>query len=113
MNTSATDFDINSILHLGSSGPVDARRDLQCRFDAFSNKTLTVSAGERLSLSTPLSVEHNDAMFLGEVIGCTPENGSTYQIRIRVHQVVSGLQGLMNLRAQLLGEPVNEPARAR
>ena len=113
VNTSATGFDTNSILHLGSSGPVEARRDLHCQFDAFSNKTLTVSAGESLSLSTPLSVEYNDAMFLGDVIGCNLENGSPYQIRIRVHQVVSGLQGLMNLRAQLLGEPVNELARAR
>jgi hypothetical protein len=54
-------------------------------------------------MSSPVSVEYNDAMFLGEVIICQPAGDGNYRVEIRVEQILTGLQSLIALRAGLLG----------
>ena len=85
-------------------------------------KRLFVESPERISMSTPVSVEYNDAMFLGEVVLCKPTGDGNYRVEIFVEQILTGLQSLMALRAGLLGDtsaavkpqafvPLNEPKR--
>jgi len=74
-------------------------------------KTLRLEAPERISMSAPVSVEYSDAMFLGEVIGCQRGSGGVWELNIKVSQILTGLQSLCALRAQLLGE--NVPASVR
>jgi hypothetical protein len=68
-------------------------------------KHLRLEAPERISISAPVSVEYSDAMFLGEVIGCQRAVGGGWELHIKVDQILTGLQSLCALRAQLLGEP--------
>ena len=72
-------------------------------FVEMHGKRLHLEAKEPVSPSTAVTVECEDAMFLGEVIAVSQENGR-YQIEVAVEQVLSGLQSLMALRSQLLGE---------
>ena len=86
-------------------------------------KRLTLDCPQRISMSTAISVEYNDAMFLGEVMLCKPTGEGNYCVEIRVEQILTGLQSLMALRAGLLGSavpvkpeafvPVNMPARTQ
>ena len=69
-------------------------------------KRLLLEANERLPISTPVSVECEDAMFLGEVVACAKTSSQGWKLDIKVEQIVDGLQGLMALRARLLGEGV-------
>ena len=69
---------------------------------------MVLESPERLNISTPISVEYNDAMFLGEVIGCRREN-DTWQMIVNVEQILTGLESLMALRAGLLGEQQQAP----
>lgn len=59
---------------------------------------------ERLGISTAVSVEYNDSLFLGEVIGCRSGGEDIWRMDIKVEQILTGLQNLMALRAGLLGE---------
>lgn len=70
---------------------------------------MVLESPERLGIATPISVEYNDAMFLGEVIGCRRETADTWQMVVNVEQILTGLQSLMALRAGLFGE--EEPQR--
>jgi hypothetical protein len=70
---------------------------------------MVLETPERLDISTPISVEYNDAMFLGEVIGCRRESEDTWQMIVNVEQILTGLQSLMALRAGLLGEHESQP----
>lgn len=68
-------------------------------------KRLTVDATEDVPVSSPVSVEYDDALFLGEVVTCAAhEKGWT--VEIKVEQILSGLQSLMALRARLLSESI-------
>lgn len=51
----------------------------------------------------PLSVEHEDALYLGEVVHCLALD-SVYEVEVEVEQVLTGLQSLVSLRARLLDE---------
>ncbi|MFL6448855.1 MAG: hypothetical protein ACJ746_14380 [Bryobacteraceae bacterium] len=68
-------------------------------------KRLIVDVKEPIAISAAVTVECDDAMFLGEVVAATEQNGR-YHVEVSVEQVLSGLQSLMALRAQLLGENV-------
>jgi hypothetical protein len=72
-------------------------------------RRLVLETEERIAVSTALSVEYNDAMFLGEVVVCTPTGDNTWKIEIQIEQILTGLQSLMALRAGLLGEAAPEP----
>ena len=71
-----------------------------------SGDRLLIETGRRLSLSTGLSIECNDALFLGEVISCRQRENETFEAQIKVEQILTGLQSLIGLRARLLGEGV-------
>ncbi|HEX4807416.1 MAG TPA: hypothetical protein VH325_00710 [Bryobacteraceae bacterium] len=65
---------------------------------------------EAIAMSSVISVQCEDAMFLGEVASCVGEGEGRWRAEVRVEQILSGLAGLMSLRARLLGEPVPELA---
>ena len=72
-------------------------------------KRLGVDAAERIAVSTPVSVEYNDALFLGEVLRCSQSGNGSWDVEIKVEQILTGLQSLMKLRAHLIGEKVPQP----
>jgi hypothetical protein len=67
----------------------------------FAHQWLTLIAGERLAASTVVGVEHNDVLFLGQVVHSTPWGNDEWAIDIKVEQTLTGLQSLLTLRAQL------------
>lgn len=71
-------------------------------------KRLSVEAAEALPVSTALSVECDDELFLGEVVTCS-EAEQNWKLEIKVEQILTGLQSLMALRARLLSEGVPQP----
>ena len=80
------------------------RYTVPCWFRSTEGKRLNLLTKERLLTSTAISVEHNDAMFLGEVVACTQGCNQEWHVEVKVEQVLTGLQSLMALRARLLGE---------
>jgi hypothetical protein len=100
-----------------------AKLHVPSTFSAMEGKRLILEASERISLSTPVSVEYDDAMFLGEVMLCKPMGEGNYRVEIYVEQILTGLQSLMALRDGLLGDgqalaprafvPVSMPQRSQ
>ncbi len=70
------------------------------------HKRLILEATEPLPISTVISVEHEDVLFLGEVLTCRVTSGPAWNIEVKVAQILTGLQNLMALRKGLLGEGV-------
>ena len=66
-------------------------------------KRLSLKADEALPVSSVISVEHDDELFLGEVVSCV-EAERGWDLQIKVEQILTGLQSLMALRARLLSE---------
>lgn len=91
-----------------ASGSSETRTSVACTFQEMQGKRMHLEAAQRLTISSPVSVECNDAMFLGEVIACSPVAGS-WHIEIKVKQILTGLQSLVALRSRLLGEGVSSP----
>jgi hypothetical protein len=58
---------------------------------------------QAIPASVPLSVEHDDALYLGEVVHCVALD-CVYEVDIEVEHVLTGLQSLVSLRARLLDE---------
>jgi hypothetical protein len=76
------------------------RRKLHVVFQTFADKCLTLTTSDQVAISTIVGVEHNDVLFVGEVVRCTPA-GEQWAIDIKVAQTLTGLQSLLILRAQL------------
>lgn len=91
-----------------------AKLEIPSIFTAMEGKRLVLDSPERISLGTAVSVEYNDAMFLGEVTLCRTAPSGNYRVEIFVEQILTGLQSLMALRAGLLGNasPVKPQAFA-
>jgi len=83
-----------------------AKRSIPCAMQGMDGRRLIVEAGESLSLSTALSIEHEDNLFLGEVVACAAQSPGLYRMEIKIEQILTGLHSLMALRARLLGEAV-------
>ncbi len=66
-------------------------------------KCLILEVSAPLRVSTAVTVEYNDALFLGEIIACAEVNGLC-KVEVKVEQILTGLQSLITLRARLLGE---------
>ena len=60
-------------------------------------------ASEPVPSGAAVSVEHEDALLLGEVVVSVPKPHA-WHIEVRVEQVLNGLMNLMALRAHLLNE---------
>jgi hypothetical protein len=71
-------------------------------------RRLALEASEAIAISTAVSVEHDDSLFLGEVVTCTSE-GEAWRLEIKIEQILTGLQSLMALRAHLLSEGITQP----
>ena len=78
----------------------------ECRvsgtFYRFEHQQLLLTTGQPLSKASAVTVEHEDVLFLGEVVACTPEQAGIWQVLIRVHQLLNGLQSLTIRRERLL-----------
>ena len=108
-----TDSSTPAVIQLADSEPDGTKRRIACFFRKFESKRLQLEVSESLKYGCAISVEYNDALFLGDVVGCTRTNG-TWDIDVQVKQVLSGLQSLMTLRDRLLGESVRvSPVEAR
>ena len=103
--TSMFDQNTNSaILSLSSKDQHGRREEIPCVFRALEGKRLCLQSNQRLALSAVASVEHNDAMFLGEVMSCTSLPSGFWQVELKVEQMLTGLESLIALRSRLLGE---------
>jgi hypothetical protein len=71
-------------------------------FYRFEHQQLLLATGQQLSVSSAVTVEHEDVLFLGEVLACTSEQEGVWKVLIRVHQLLNGLQSLTILRERLL-----------
>ena len=114
----ATSVQVNdSILHLPSDETGGARRSVPCAILEIHGQYLRVITTHPVSAGAAISVEGADAMFLGEVVRATNEDGR-YRLDVRVEQILNGLMSLMSLRARLLDGaaqpgPVVQPAPVR
>jgi hypothetical protein len=86
-----------------------AKRSIPCAFQGTEGRRLILEADESLAPSTALSIEHEDNLFLGEVVACAPHSPGIYRMEIKIEQILTGLHSLMALRARLLGEGVPQP----
>jgi hypothetical protein len=75
-------------------------------------RRLMLNSTERISLSTPVSIEYNDALFLGEIMLCKPDSTGSFTVEVKVEQVLTGLESLMALRAGLMGDAAAAQQRA-
>jgi len=105
VNSSYTQKNQTAILTLTDSGS-GQKRNFPCQFGGLQSKRLTLECQERPAISAAISVEYGDAMFLGEVVSAHSLPHGYWQIDVHVEQVLSGLQSLLALRCQLLGEAV-------
>ncbi len=96
------------MLQVPAQGGKGGKRGVACTFNGMQGKRLSVEASEGLAVSTPVSLEYNDALFLGEVVSCAASDQG-WTVEIKVEQILSGLQSLMALRAHLLTESVPQP----
>lgn len=85
------------------------KTSIACTFEGMQGKRLLLEAGQKLPVSTAVSIEYNDAMFLGEVVTCTAASGPLWHLEVKVEQILTGLQSLVALRSRLLGEGVVSP----
>ena len=79
----------------------EERRTIPGIFHAFASRCVKLIASERLAYRTVIGIECNDVLFIGEVVGCTLEDGDQWEIDVKIAQTLTGLESLMILRAQL------------
>lgn len=76
---------------------------ISCLYEEIKGKCLFLQASEPVRAWQAVTVEYNDALFLGEVVTCAKINDA-WRVEIKVEQILTGLQNLMTLRSRLLGE---------
>jgi hypothetical protein len=79
----------------------EERRKIPSAIHTFAHQWLTLITGERLAASAAVGVEHNDVLFVGEVVRSTPWGQNEWATDIKVEHTLTGLQSLMLLRAEL------------
>jgi hypothetical protein len=112
VTTTFGDHPHSAVIQVPTGETDGSKHQIPCTFESINGKRMVLESPERLNISTPISVEYNDAMFLGEVIGCRRANEDTWQMIVNVEQILTGLQSLMALRAGLLGEQQPAPQEA-
>ena len=88
---------------LNDSGLETSDQIFCCDVVACHGKQLRIVASQPVESGTAVSVEHEDALLLGEVYRSLKQDGR-WQIDIRVEQALNGLMNLMALRSRLLME---------
>ena len=96
----------SAVLNLPFAEEGGQKQSIACLFSGIEGKRLTIELKERAPVFAAVSVEYNDALFLGEVISSQPGANGCWRAEVKVEQVLTGLQSLMNLRVQLLHEGV-------
>jgi hypothetical protein len=91
----------SAIVEIQPENGSEERRKLPSTVHTFLHEWLTLITGEQLAASTAVGVEHNDVLFIGEVVRSMPWGNDEWAIDIKVEQTLTGLQSLMILRAQL------------
>ena len=109
VNSSFDDHPQTATLQVPVPSGNGAKRSIPCAFHGMDGRRLIVEAGEGLPLSAALSIEHEDNLFLGEVVACAPQSPGVYKMEIKIEQILTGLHSLMALRARLLGDAVPQP----
>lgn len=105
MNIFSADQAPSATLQLAKVEADGTKRSVSCLFQGIESKRLSLQANEPVPISSAVSVEFNDALFLGEIVACT-SGTQACTIEVKVEQILSGLQSLMTLRSRLLGEGV-------
>ncbi len=111
MSNQHTEADQYAVLSIPAAEGHSQKREVTCLFEGLDGKRLSLEAQERPPVSSVVSIEFHDALFLGEVVRVAPANRGTWRVEVKVEQILNGLQSLVNLRARLLGEPTVSPAR--
>ncbi len=110
MNASSSDHPNHAVIQV-ATGPADGqKRSVPCTFSGVRGKRLTLCAGEPVAVSTAVSVQYEDALFLGEIVTCSGLDGE-WNLEVKIEQILTGLQSLMILRERLLSESVPNPLR--
>jgi hypothetical protein len=102
----------SAVIQLASAESDGKKRTVPCSFHGSEGKRLVLQANESVPVSSAVSVEFSDALFLGEVVACTGAVNKSCDIEIEVEQILSGLQSLMALRSHLIGEGVPQQQAA-
>ncbi|MDQ2843523.1 MAG: hypothetical protein M3Y72_21280 [Acidobacteriota bacterium] len=100
-------FDQNApsaVLNFPSPDQSGVNHSLTCLFHGMEGKRLVIECPDRPSCRAAVSVEFNDALFLGEIVTANPGAKGYWRAEIQVEQVLTGLQSLMILRERLLNE---------
>ena len=103
MTTSYSENSRSGLLQISTGAANGAKRAVPCTVGRMERSRLSIEAKESLPASTALTVEFNDALFLGEVVSCTAASHG-WKLEIRVEQVLTGLESLVALRSRLLCE---------
>ena len=106
MNIFSADQAPSATLQLANAEADGKKRSIVCLFQGVEGKRLTLQSTEPVPISSAVSVEFDDALFLGEVVACGTGGNQSCTIEVKVEQILSGLQSLMTLRSRLLGEGV-------
>lgn len=99
------------MLHLPSAGAGGTRRSVPCAIAEIHGQYLRILTSERVNAGAAISVEGADAMFLGEVVRSSEQDGH-WRLDVRVEQILNGLMSLMALRASLM-EGAAQPGLVR
>lgn len=91
------------MLYLPAEDPKSEQRQVPCAAEALENSHLRIATSEAVGAGTPVTVEHDDALFLGEVLNCA-EIQDGWQLDLHVEHVLNGLASLVALRDRLLDE---------
>jgi hypothetical protein len=97
-----------AVLQLPPADAHGTKRSVACEVQCLRGKRLVLTTNEQVRESTPVSVECEDTLLLGEVVVCSGAD-QTWTTEIRVEQILTGLQSLMALRAHLLSESLAAP----
>jgi hypothetical protein len=108
--TTFVDSQTSATIQIAGERPGE-KQHIACDFGGVHAKRLSLIAQQRVAPLTALSVEYNDAMFLGEVVTASEHAGGKWHLEVKIEQILTGLQSLMNLRSSLLGEGVPSALR--
>lgn len=109
MNASFSDHPNHGLIQVAAELANGQKQTVSCIVSGLDGKRLTACTSEPIPVSSAISVEYEDALFLGEVVTCSGTNGK-WNLEIKVQQILTGLQSLMTLRERLLGEGVAQQA---
>lgn len=102
-----------AVLQIATGSPDGSKRLVPCELSAKEGRRLALTSRERVAVLTPVTLEYNDALFLGEIVACEANGSGRFDISIKIEQILTGLESLITLRERLLGAGyAHTPAQA-